>query len=161
MEKRNKRIPTVGCDFGRLGALLGESWGGLGPSWASWGDLGATFWTVHFRIVFFIDFGRQKGAQREPFWEPKSTQNGTRNESKFKTIFKHEKIALQDRLGALLGRMWAVLDPRNRSLPWGLAFWQDKLSKRVWDPTWSNLGAKRAENDPKMEPQNDPKTRPK
>jgi len=53
--------------------------------------------------------------------------------------------------------MWAVLAPHNRSLPWGLAFWQDKLSKRVWDPTWSNLGAKRAENDPKMEPQNDPK----
>ena len=34
----------------------------------------------------------------------------------------------------------------------------DKLSRRVLDRTWPNLGAKKAENDPKLAPQNDPKS---
>ena len=34
----------------------------------------------------------------------------------------------------------------------------DKLSRRVLDRTWPNLAAKRAENDPKMAPQDDPKS---
>ena len=34
----------------------------------------------------------------------------------------------------------------------------DKLSRRVLDRTWPNLGAKSAKNDPKMAPQNDPKS---
>ena len=34
----------------------------------------------------------------------------------------------------------------------------DKLSRRVLGRTWPNLGAKKAENDPKMAPQNDPKS---
>ena len=34
----------------------------------------------------------------------------------------------------------------------------DKLSRRVLDRTWRNLAAKSAENDPKMAPQNDPKS---
>ena len=34
----------------------------------------------------------------------------------------------------------------------------DKLSRRVLDRTWLNLAAKKAENDPKMAPQNDPKS---
>ena len=34
----------------------------------------------------------------------------------------------------------------------------DKLSRRVLDRTWPNLAAKKAENDPKMAPQNDPKS---
>ena len=29
---------------------------------------------------FLIDFGRQKGAQREAFWEPKRSQNRSQNE---------------------------------------------------------------------------------
>ena len=37
-------------------------------------------------------------------WEPKIDQNRTQNESKFKTIFKSEKVALQESLGAVLGR---------------------------------------------------------
>ena len=54
--------------LGGLGALLGRSWEGLGRSC---GDLKATLGAVKFLIVFLIDFGRQKGAQREAFWEPK------------------------------------------------------------------------------------------
>ena len=42
----------------------GASWDGFGRSW---GDLGATFGAVRFRIDFLIDFERDKGAQREAF----------------------------------------------------------------------------------------------
>ena len=34
----------------------------------------------------------------------------------------------------------------------------DKLSRRVLDPTWPILEAKRAENDPNLAPQEDPKS---
>ena len=54
------------------GGVRGASWEGLGRSW---GDLGATFKAVQFRIDFLIDFERQKGAQRDAFWEPKWHQN--------------------------------------------------------------------------------------
>ena len=37
-------------------------------------------------------------------------------------------------------------------------FDEDKLSRRVLDRTWPILGAKSAENDPKMAPQDDPKS---
>ena len=47
------------------------------------------------------------GAQ---FGRPKSTQNGTQNESKFKTMFKSEQVALQEPLGAVLGRSWGILE---------------------------------------------------
>ena len=42
-------------------------------------------------------------------WEPKIDQNRTQDESKFKTIFKSEKVALQEPLGAVLGRSWGIL----------------------------------------------------
>ena len=67
----------LGVVLGGLGALLGGSWGGLGRSC---GDLEATFGAVQFLIVFLIDFGRPKGAQREAFWEPKRSQNRTQND---------------------------------------------------------------------------------
>ena len=54
--------------LGLSGGLRGASWEGLGRSW---GDLGATLEAVRFRVVFLIDFERQKGAQRKAFWEPK------------------------------------------------------------------------------------------
>ena len=53
---------------GLSGRVWGASWEGLGRSW---GDLGATFKAVRFRIDFLIDFERQKGAKREAFGEPK------------------------------------------------------------------------------------------
>ena len=34
----------------------------------------------------------------------------------------------------------------------------DKLPRRVLDATWPNLGAKSAENDPNLAPQDDPKS---
>ena len=69
----------LGVVLGGLGALLGGSWGGLGRSC---GDLGATCRAVQFSNVVLIDFGRQKGAQREAFWEPKWHQNRSQIEVK-------------------------------------------------------------------------------
>ena len=56
-----------------------------------------------------IDFGREKGAQREVFGEPKWSQNRSQNDTKSKSIFKSEKVRLEDRLGTLLERSWAFL----------------------------------------------------
>ena len=82
---------------------------------------------------------RQWGAT----WDPKIDQNRSQNESKFKTIFKSEKIALQEALGALLSRSWAhlkvhfghflveIVEPvKNRD------FRQNVVPRHVLDPTW-------------------------
>ena len=44
------------------------------------------------------------------FGRPKIDQKRPQNESKFKTIFKSEKVALQEPLGAVLGRSWGILE---------------------------------------------------
>ena len=59
-----------GASRGRLGSLLGASWGALGP----------IFFGDEILIVFLIDFGTEKGAQRGAFWEPKCDQNRSENE---------------------------------------------------------------------------------
>ena len=46
-----------------------------------------------------IDFGRQQGAQRGDFWEPKWKKNRPENDSKF----KNEKVTYRKRLGSILG----------------------------------------------------------
>ena len=86
--------------LGGLGALLGGSWGGLGRSC---GDLGSAFGAVKFLIDFLIDFGRQKGAQREAFWH----QNGAKIDAKTRSKLKSEKVAFQNRLGLILRRFGA------------------------------------------------------
>ena len=83
------------------GGVPGASWEGLGRSW---GDLGATFEAVRYRIDFLIDFELQKGTKRKAFGEPKWSQNRSQNDSKSKTIFESEKHALQDALGPVSGR---------------------------------------------------------
>ena len=90
--------------LGLSGEVRGASWEGLGRSW---GDLGATLEAVRFRIVFLIDFERQKGAQREAFGEPKWSQNRSQNDSKSKSIFKNEKTLFK----TVLGAPWGHLDP--------------------------------------------------
>ena len=98
--------------LGLSGGVRGASWEGLGRSW---GDLGVTLEAVRLRIVFLIDFERQKGAQREAFWEPKWSQNLSENDSKSKSIFKSEHIPFKtvlepssSRLGPILGHLdWA------------------------------------------------------
>ena len=86
-----------GCPGGILGcpgASQGSSWGVLGRSWAvlgrSWGDIFTRPTSERFLITFLIDFGRQKGAKREAFWEPrwvkKRSKNGVENEDEKKTL---------------------------------------------------------------------------
>ena len=113
-----------GSPLGGLGVLLGLFWGILEPlrvllggPGASWGGLGASWaplgpsWR---RPKCDTDNMPKKGQLPDPstqnhvplwgaFWEAKMDQNRTQNESKFKTIFKSEKVALQEPLGAVLG----------------------------------------------------------
>ena len=58
--------------LGGLGATLGGSWAVLGRSW---GDIFSSPTSERFSIIFLIDFGRQKGAKREAFWEPRWVKN--------------------------------------------------------------------------------------
>ena len=100
--------------LGLSGVVRGASWEGLGRSW---GDLGATFKAVRFRIVFLIDFERQKGAQREAFWEPKWSQHRSQNNSKSESIFKSEKIPFKIVLGPSWSRLGPILGHLDRA--WG------------------------------------------
>ena len=100
--------------MGLSGGLRGASWEGLGRSW---GDLGATLEAVRFRIVFLIDFERQKGAQREAFWEPKWSQNRSQNHSKSKSVFKSEKIPVKTVLESSGSRLGPILGHLDRA--WG------------------------------------------
>ena len=68
------------ASWSSLGALLGPLEAILGRLGANLGGLGATFEALRFFIVFLSDFESKKGAQREAFWEPKSSQNRSRNE---------------------------------------------------------------------------------
>ena len=81
-------LGSLGASRGPLGDLLGCSWGvqGLpgGVLGASWGALGAIFFGDEILIVFLIDFGTEKGAQREAFWEPKWDQNHIKPEAENK-----------------------------------------------------------------------------
>ena len=45
-----------------------------------------------------------------PKKEAKIDPNRSQNDSKVKTMFKNEKIALQPLLGAILGRSWGTLE---------------------------------------------------
>ena len=114
-----------------LGGLLGCSWGPLGGSWgplggvlggpgasrgrlgsllgASWGALGAIFFGDEILIVFLIDFGSEKGAQRGGFGEPKLVQNRSKNEDEN-----------EDEKKALLGASWV-----DFWMFWG-ACWSEK-----------------------------------
>ena len=84
--------------------LLGRSWRGLGAFGHLLGRLGGNP-KQHKNNT---QKNMQKGGLPPHFWEefgrPKSTQDGTQNESKFEMIFKTEKVALQEPLGAVLGR---------------------------------------------------------
>ena len=70
--------------------LLG-SWGGLGvllegsgavSGWP-WAGLGAVLGTLGRSWVARVDFGSEKGAKREAFWEAKRGQNHSKIEVQF------------------------------------------------------------------------------
>ena len=97
-----------------MGAVLGCSWGGLGASWA---PLGPSWRRSKITQKLYAREERfQTRIRPVPslFWGsflgPKIDQNRTQNESKFKTIFKSEKVGRQEPLGAVLGRSWDILE---------------------------------------------------
>ena len=104
MEKRNKRIPTVCCDFGRLGALLGESWGGLGPSWASWRRSKRHPKKERFPDPLNVEscahLGSHLGSPNRPKTAPETSQNLRRFSNTKKSLFK-----------TVLEPSWADLGP--------------------------------------------------
>ena len=65
---------------GSLGSLLEPLGAILDRLGAKLGGLGATFGALRFLIIFWSDFGGEKGAQREAFWEPKRSKNRSKNE---------------------------------------------------------------------------------
>ena len=102
----------------RLGTLLGGSW----AIWERlWSDLSTKsmldpfsdrFWTRKGRQNgALIELGREKGAKREAFGEPKWSQNRSPKRFKIEVDFQGRKNTLQDRLGTVLEPSWADLGP--------------------------------------------------
>ena len=129
-------------------ALLGASWRLLRALGTLLGALGAI---LGFQVDFLTNFGPKKGAKRDPKWH----QNGTQNEPKSKTNLDIEKEALQDRLGAVLGRSWVIFGRPLKSflLIFHLflkLFVKINVFDEDWNPrairtqTWSKKGAKMA-----------------
>ena len=145
--------------LGRSWSLLGRSWGGLGVSWEplgpSWRRSKTTL-SYHAKPDQLSDPSKLSHIL---FWGvilgAKIGQNGIQNESKFKTMFKSEKVALQEPLGAVLGRSWApptsqiVLWPTRRSFFENSPFCKQSHLE-------AQLGLQKGENYPKMAFQNDP-----
>ena len=105
------------------GALLGASWGLLrhsgglpGASWAPPGPSRAVLEATQNKTKTKSIFEPPKIPQKilhpiifGPMLGPKINQNRIQNEPKIETIFKSEKNALQEPLGAVLGRSWGIL----------------------------------------------------
>jgi hypothetical protein len=109
--------------LGHSGRLRGASWEGLGRSW---GDLGATLEAVRFRIVFLsilsakrVPKGRHFGSQNGAKIDPKIIQN----RSRFSRAKKYPSRSSWDRLGAVLGRSWAILTGLRAILGQSWAGW--------------------------------------
>ena len=112
--------------LGLLGGVFWRSWRVLGGSWEALGGLEAVLdrsWAAlsrHglLRVVLgpappygHPPLGGPRGAKMRPKWDPRGTKIDVKNEV--------EKDALEDRLGAVLGRSWVVwgvvLGPWKRS----------------------------------------------
>ena len=100
------------------------------------------------------------------FREPKIGPNRTQDESKLKTIFKSEKVALQEPLGSVLGRSWDVLEATLGSkfaFPYTRACVSSKITFSMLisfqDAFWTELGRTWPPQVPKMTPTWRPKTR--
>ena len=132
---------------------------------AFWGALGPIFFGDEILFVFLIDFGTEKGAQREAFWEPKCDQNRSENE-----------VENEDGKKTFLGASWVDFGSfwGGVGRPFLLIFYwffyyfkendvfeKDRCPRAILDPTWANFGAKM---DPKKHPnasQNRTKINPK
>ena len=138
---------------------FGGSFRGLGGSWAALGGvlegLGAVLdrsWVVlgrhgSFRVILALAVPcgvRHLGAQRGA----KMSQNRTQDGPKSKTKTKTKKDALEDRLGAVLGRSWvvlgAVLGPWRGSKHYACRCFVNIHvfeKRRRQEATWTDLGS--------------------
>ena len=105
-------------------------------------------------IVFLIDFGRQKGAQREDF----GSQNGTKFDPKTRSKLKSEKVASWYRLGSILGRFGRC--PGGIFIDFLLVFVLFRGHRRFRYETGAKTVWRRnlLENDAKLGAQNDSKS---
>ena len=133
----------LGASFWPLGGSFLASWKPLGASWIFWVILGPArrgggpplgrFWSP-------------KGSQDEAKFRPKTDQNRCQKRSR-------KKKALEDRLGAVLGRSWvvlgAVLGSKSCSRSSGARFFENLLfeenegSRGDLGRSWVDLGRPR------------------
>ena len=98
-------------------------------------------------------------------WDAKIDQNRPQDESKFKIIFKSEKVALQEPLGAVLSRSWSILEAILGSKI-ALRYWNSQYFVKIHvftlisfqDAFWTELGPTCSPKRPKMTPTWRPKT---
>ena len=131
----------LGASWSTLGGLLEPLWVLLGGSWGLLGAPGAAPGR-HTRTLSDARKTHTRTHENMPkktqlphpstqfpprssggLWRLKIDQNRIQNGSKFKTIFKSEKNALQEPLGAVLGRSWAILE----------AILGPKIALRYWN----------------------------
>ena len=137
-----------------------------------------SFWKVDVYSISRPSWTEPSGRTRAICPPPRGHLGG---QTAPKSILKRSKIEakkqeppkpIQDDLGTVLSRSWAVLGailgrlgPQNRALALGGArFFEKSLfrcydgSKTILGPTWANPSAKTTENDPQKGAQVDPKT---
>ena len=129
-----------------LGGLLDRLGGVLGGLGGILGALGSqkSFWTQQgpARGQTYVPKGDQDGAQMGA----KVCQNRRQNGPKSKTKTKTKKEALEDRLGAVLGRSWVVLGAVlgsfscSRSSGGYILKNRDFEKRRLQETTWSQSG---------------------
>ena len=116
---------------------------------------------------FLIDFGRQKGAQRGAFREPKSTKIRPKIDPKTGSKFKSEKVASWDRLGSIWGRFGGCPGAFLLIFYWFSYYFVNigvfkvkTIPRRFEDEIWSkmapNWGPKTAQNRSKIDTKNHP-----
>ena len=103
-----------------------------------------------------------------PFWEAKTAPKSIPKRSKIEAKNQEEKKSIQDDLGPILGRSWAVLGRhlgrRNAPNPYKTYcfvnnhFFEDKTVRRGF---WDQLGPTKSQNEPILGPKREPKTTPR
>ena len=119
----------MGPSWGRLGPVLGRSWGGLGPSWGRlgavlgpfWGYLGLSQAILNENVdllksiqkqMFFNHFGPFTGAQVGPRWAklgPKRGQDHILKRLGSSSREDVEKMLCRSRFKVVLRRFKSVL----------------------------------------------------
>ena len=153
--------------MGGPGAALGGPRGALRLSWS---HLGAIFVVDNFLIKFWSVFfakGRQKRPQRHPKETPKRPPKAPKSTPK-SSMKKNTLESVSGRSSAGLGPILACLGRLREARMCGFPEENVVLLKnrfleprprprRLWEPTWPNLGAQEAPKDPQEAPKTSPR----